>query len=404
MEKTILNQRHRQLGAKMVEFGGWDMPLQYAGGVLQEHLATRKAAGLFDVSHMGRFEFSGPDAVRMLQFILTNNAAGLQIGQSQYTILADETGGAIDDAYLYRFEPDKFLLVVNAANSTKDAAHWQQHRAKFPRTNIVDCTSRLAMLSLQGPRSQEILQSLLEDGHLPEPRRNCLSTARIRGAKVLVARTGYTGEPWCFELFLENSSALMIFDLLIANGATPVGLAARDTLRLEAALPLYGHELGLDPDGGEIPVLASSCSRIAVSFAPEKGDFLGRAALQRQYADLQKIKAGDFSARQNLPRIIQPLALREKAVPRAGYRVYHQPKPAGFVTSGTMVPYWKKDESSDKLSGQWALRPVCLALMDSFLQTGDTVQVELRDKMLPAQIVKSHLTAKNPPFAYAIIH
>lgn len=260
------------------------------------------------------------------------------------------------------------------------------------------------MLSLQGPRSQEILQSLLEEGPLPDPRRNSLGIARISGAKVLIARTGYTGEPLCFELFMDNRAGLMIFDLLIAGGAAPVGLAARDTLRLEAGLPLYGHELGLDPEGREIPVLAGGCSRIAVNFAAEKGDFLGKAALARQYADLQKIKSGNFSHCENLPRIIQPLALREKAVVRAGCKIYYQSKQVGYITSGTMVPYWKKEEQSDKLYEQWSLRPVSLALMDSFLQTGDTVQVQLRGKMLPAQIVKSHLAGKSPPYAYAIIH
>ena len=232
LHKTIFYDRHVNLGANIVEFGGWEMPIQYDSGIVQEHLATRKHAGLFDVSHMGRFIIRGKNSLSFLQHVLSNNAAALEIEESQYTIIPNDQGGAIDDAYLYRFIEDEYLLVVNASNRETDWNHLNLHLKKFKEVEMVDRTTDLAMISLQGPLSKDILLDLIDSGHLPEPQRNCLATVAINSASVQIARTGYTGEPICFELFVNKKDALMIWDLLIDKGAQPVGLGARDTLRL----------------------------------------------------------------------------------------------------------------------------------------------------------------------------
>ena len=216
--RTVFYDCHVEAGAKIVEFGGWDMPLQYEG-ILQEHLATRKGAGLFDVSHMGRFYISGKEALPFLQHALTNNAASLDVGLGQYTMIPNETGGVIDDAYLYRFVEDEYLLVVNAANREKDWNHLEAVRKDFPESVMVDRTFEIAMLSLQGPGAREVMEAITSSG-LPDPMRNELGIIDIDGAQVLVARTGYTGEPICFELFIERDDAAAFVrapDLFEAN-------------------------------------------------------------------------------------------------------------------------------------------------------------------------------------------
>jgi len=279
LQKTFFYEKHRQLDATMVDFGGWEMPVQYQKGVIQEHLATRKQAGLFDVSHMGRFIMSGDDALPFLQKVLTNNAGALETGESQYTIIPDENGYALDDAYLYRFFEDRYLLVVNASNREKDWNHFQQEAKAFTHLQLSDLTFDMGMLSLQGPASKEILISLMDSGSLPIPLRNNLSEVTISSAQVLLARTGYTGDPLGFELFMDRKDAGRIWDLLLSRGAQPIGLGARDTLRLEASLPLYGHEFGEDPEKKPIPIFACPLAKFAVSFAPQKGNFIGKARL-----------------------------------------------------------------------------------------------------------------------------
>ena len=256
LKRTVLYDRHVALGAKIVEFGGWEMPLFYPAGIVEEHLGTRKGAGLFDVSHMGRFTVRGEGAVRFLNHVLTNNAGALDMRMvgAQYTLIPNEMGGTVDDAFLYRFSQDDYLLVVNAANSEKDWDHLQRALQGFPDAELINCTPEIAMLSLQGPESRKILEGMVDSGSLPEPMRNAVSVAGISGAEVRIARTGYTGEPLCFELFLKKDDAARVWDLLLAKGAAPVGLGARDTLRLEAGLPLYGHELGQDLDGKDMPL------------------------------------------------------------------------------------------------------------------------------------------------------
>ena len=247
VKRTIFYDRHISLKAHMVEFSNWMMPLFYQTGIVNEHLLTRKKAGIFDVSHMGRFAIMGQDRIKFLQHILTNNAQSLRELESQYTIIQDSDGFAVDDAYLYRFFKDAFLLVVNAANSSKDLEYLKSQASMFKDVSIRDKTDDMAMLGLQGPLSKKILKKVIKNGYLPEPIRNNLSIVKKDNEPILMSRTGYTGEPLCFELFINKKDALTVWDALVENGAVPAGLGARDTLRLEACLPLYGQELGLDP-------------------------------------------------------------------------------------------------------------------------------------------------------------
>jgi len=405
LKKTVLYDRHVSLGAALVPFGGWHMPLHYPPGILREHLATRKAAGLFDVSHMGRFIVSGKNALSFLQHVLTNNAAALEVEESQYTLISDPQGYAIDDAYLYRFVEDRYLLVVNAANTPKDRAHFETVLNDFTDVTLEECTESLAMLSLQGPRSKAILRACLDEGALPEPLRNALSAAVVAGAAVQMGRTGYTGEPLCFELFIKREDAPRVWDRLLAEGAVPVGLGARDTLRLEAALPLYGHEFGLDPDGNPIPIFACPLAKFAVSFSPLKGDFIGRSALFRQFEAFKRITFEDYSDVRDLPRRIQPVALTEKGVPRQGYPVLRNNRPVGKITSGTMVPYleFEGEGIHSAPTEKTGLRGIGLAFVDSDCREGDVLEIDIRGKRARGVIVPYHLRSEAPPYARPIL-
>jgi len=403
--RTVFFDRHVDLGAKIVEFGGWEMPIQYPAGIVQEHLATRKGAGLFDVSHMGRFIFRGKGALAFLQHTLTNNAAALLPGEAQYTIIPNAEGGAIDDSYLYRFFEDEFLLVVNAANRIKDWDHFQSILPQFPDVELVDQTMELAMLSLQGPTSKDILLEIIDGGTLPEPMRNCLSQITIKGADILVARTGYTGEPICFELFIKRDDALMIWDLLVEKGAVPIALGARDTLRLEAGLPLYGHEFGIDQTGREIPIFAAGLANVAVSFSPLKGDFIGREPLHKQWEARKLIrKEGDFSRIEDLPRMIMPVALAGRGIARAGDKVFKGEEEVGYITSGTMVPEWKwvGEGLESRLIDEKEMRAIGLALLDNHLRKGDRIEIEVRGKRTEGVIVPYHMRGEAPPYARPI--
>ncbi|MBW1788831.1 MAG: glycine cleavage system aminomethyltransferase GcvT [Deltaproteobacteria bacterium] len=407
LQKTVLNEKHRALGAKMVPFAGWDMPVQYPAGIVEEHLATRREAGLFDVSHMGRFVVRGDGALPFLQHVLTNNAAALGIGDigAQYTMIPTPTGGAVDDAYLYRFEEDAYLLVVNAANREKDWTHLQSLLKRFDGAEMLDRTDQTAMMALQGPNSRDLLARIADGGRLPEPVRNAVGSLTVEGNEVMVARTGYTGEPLCFELFVDRDKAPPLWDRILAAGAAPVGLGARDTLRLEAGLPLYGHELGEDADGREIPLMASRPSRFAVSFSPLKGDFMGRTALESQFDALSRIMARDYSLRQDLPRLIQPVAVTGRGIARQGSRVLCRGRDAGYVTSGTMVPHWLFDGEGigSRPTDQRGMRPVCLAYLDCDVLEDDPVSVVIRGKEVSGLVVPYHLRSEAPPYARPIL-
>jgi aminomethyltransferase len=405
LRRTPLYERHVGLGAKMVAFAGWDMPLNYAAGVVAEHLTTRRSAGLFDVSHMGRFSVKGPDALPYLQRVLSNDAAALPVGRAHYTLLSDATGGAIDDAYLYRFCSDAYLLVVNASNRQKDWHHLNEQTGAH-KVELQDITERLAMISVQGPKSEELLTALLEAGSLPEARRNALSVATIAGGEVQLGRTGYTGEPVCHELFAPPAIALRVWDLLVQSGAAPTGLGARDTLRLEAALPLYGHEQGIDPDGREIPLLSCPVAGYGVSLSAARGDFIGREALTGQQEAYRRILAGDYSLKADLPRLVRAVAVTGRGVARAGSPVTRDGRAVGWVTSGTMVPYWTSLAAGiDALpADEYDLRSICLAYLDSDMQVGDPLIIDVRGKSVEAVVVDRHLRSDKPPYARPVIY
>ncbi len=406
LERTALYDRHLAAGGRMVDFAGWEMPLHYAGGIVSEHLATRKHAGLFDVSHMGRFLVGGADALPFLQHVLTNNAAALEICQAQYTIISDEAGGALDDAYLYRFAADEYLLVVNAANRIGDWEQFHGEAGRFGELELRDATREIAMLALQGPETRRILERALERGRLPEPLRNELSVVMAAGASVRVGRTGYTGEPLCFELFVAAEAVSGLWDALRAGGATPVGLGARDTLRLEAGLPLYGFELGRDEDGAEMPIFAIPLAKLAVSLSPLKGDFIGRAALARQHDAFARVVARDYSRRADLPRLVQPIALAGRGVARTGAPVLLGGRRVGYVTSGTSVPYWiVAGEGLDShQTEERAQRSIALAYLDCDVVEGDAVTVDIRGTQAPGLVVPFHLRSEAPPFARPIVY
>jgi aminomethyltransferase len=406
LRKTVLFDEHVSLGAQMVTFGGWEMPVQYPSGILTEHLNTRKEAGLFDVSHMGRFTIRGNDALPFLQHVLTNNAAGLEVEECQYTMIPNESGGALDDAYLYRFVEDEYLLVVNAANRETDWQHFQHQAKRFKNLELLDHTFDMAMLSLQGPGSKKIMTNLITAGSLPEPMRNMIRIAYVGGVKILISKTGYTGEPLCFELFMDSRHAPDIWQKLRQAGAHPIGLGARDTLRLEAGLPLYGHELGSDPANSPIPIFACSLARFAVSLSALKGNFIGKEALSLQFEALKKILDRDYSQIDALPQLIQPLAVKGKGIARAGDRVLQSNRHVGYVTSGTMVPYWKTEgEGIDSyLTDQTGRRAICLALIDSRLIDGERIDIEIRGRKVQGVIVPYHLRAEAPPYARPVLY
>jgi aminomethyltransferase len=248
LRRTPLFERHEAAGAKLVEFAGWEMPVQYEG-VRQEHLAVREDVGIFDVSHMGEIETSGPQALELLQRLLSNDVAKIPIdggagegGGAQYSVLCREDGGVLDDLFTYRLDTDRYLTVTNASNHERDLAWFRAHAAEFADVEVTDRIDDYAMLAVQGPGAREIVQAVAD---APLPARMTAAMRRLAGSEVLVCGTGYTGEDGV-ELLLAPEDAPTLWDELVRRGATPAGLAARDTLRLEACFHLYGNDLSTE--------------------------------------------------------------------------------------------------------------------------------------------------------------
>lgn len=316
-EKTALYQRHVELGASMTEFAGWLMPLQYSSGPQEEHRAVRNAVGLFDIGHMGQFEIRGDDAPSFLQRMLTSDAEDLDVGQARYGLLCYADGGTVDDILLYRL-PASYLMVVNAGNRKKDYRWLDYHRGDAD-VAIEDISPALSMLALQGPRAQELLQPLC-DQDLDDLAFYHVMAARICDVDLLVSRTGYTGEDG-FELYLAIQETGRVWDCLRRAGETvdllPCGLAARDSLRFEAGMALYGHELAADVT----PLQAGL--RWTVAF--DTGDFVGREALLKERLE-------------GVSRRLVGLEMVERGVPRQGYAVTLDGETIGRVTSGMYAP------------------------------------------------------------------
>lgn len=321
LKVTPLVQVHEGLGARMVPFAGWRMPVQYTS-VLAEHRAVRSHAGLFDLSHMGELWLTGPDALANLQNLTSNDASSLPDGRAQYTLLLNERGGVIDDILIYRLAADRFLLVVNAANIDKDAAWIESHLTG--NVQLTDRSPQTALLAVQGPHAQAILQRLT-DLALPELRPFRFIEGRIAERNALISRTGYTGEDG-FELYIDAADAPTLWDALSraggADGLVPVGLGARDTLRLEARLCLYGNELT-----EEVTPLEAGLDPFVKL---QKGDFIGREALVKQQAE-------------GVTRRLVGFVMEERGIPRHGYGITVDGQLVGQVTSGSLAPSLERE-------------------------------------------------------------
>ena len=406
LKRTQLYDVHVSAGATMVDFGGWEMPIQYPSGIIAEHLYTRQVCSLFDVSHMGRLLIEGPQRKEFLQHVLTSNVSALDLNMAQYCIIPNENGGAVDDAYLYLFQEDSYLLVVNAANIDKDLEHLNRALSGFDCT-ITNISAEWASIAVQGPKSKEMLMTL-SGGESPtkEPTKNSLGTVSLEGRQARIAKTGYTGEPLGYEVYVRSEDVVWLWNRLVELGARPAGLGARDTLRMEASFPLYGHEMGVAPDGTEIPIFAVPLAKFAVSFSAQKGDFIGRAALERQHQAFIRHMDRDFSDMSALPRRIAPIALLDRGVMRAGMEIYRGDKLVGWVTSGTMVPYFKTQGQglSTVILEASGKRAIGLCYIDSDVLVDDTVEVDIRGKRLKAVIPARHMSVGAPPFARPLLY
>lgn len=314
--KTPLYDLHVAAGGRMVPFAGYLLPVQYAGGVIQEHLAVRQRMGLFDVSHMGEVRFEGPDALKNLNRLLTNDFSGMAVGQVRYSPMCNEEGGILDDLIVYRLGGEKYMAVVNAANREKDVRWMKAHRTGD--CAIADVSDDIALLALQGPGSKELIASLTEDAEIPKKYYWFTERASVGGVNCLLSRTGYTGE-FGYELYVKSEDAAELWTLLLEKGREagliPCGLGARDTLRLEAAMPLYGHEM----DETVSPLETG----LAWAVKPEAHDFIGREAI---------LKKGAPRARIGLKAV-------GKGILREHQAVYRSSREIGQTTSGTFLPY-----------------------------------------------------------------
>ena len=317
LRHTPLHSAHAALGARLVPFAGYEMPVQYPTGITAEHQAVRTAAGLFDVSHMGEVEIRGEGARDFVQYLTTNDVDRIEVGQAQYSTLLNDRGTILDDLLVYRF-PEHYLLVVNASNRAKDVAQLERHAARFG-VRVADRSEELALLALQGPRAEEILSRLTGTplGSIGYYR---FREGAANGTDMIISRTGYTGEDG-FELYLENAGAAALWDALLEEGRPqgliPAGLGARDSLRLEMGYALYGNDL----DEAHTPLEAG----LGWVVKTDKGDFVGRDALLRQKEEGVATKLAGFR-------------LRERGFPRPGYEVRTADGGAGAVTSGTVSP------------------------------------------------------------------
>ncbi len=318
LRRTPLYDTHVALGARMVEFGGWEMPVQYTS-IVEEHTAVRTAAGLFDISHMGQVEVAGPDALRYLQHLATQDVSTIDIGQANYSLLCWPDGGIVDDIFIYHL-PDSYLVVVNAANTAKDLAWMREHAAGFDVV-VADRSDATAMLALQGPLAEEVLARVAPAEAAQLPFHGVTATTFAGGIPGLAARTGYTGEDG-FELFTGDSQAVALWNAVLDAGRDlglkPCGLGARDSLRFEACLALYGHELTDATNPYE--------ARLGWVVKLAKGPFIGSEALAR-------IKEAGPA------RKLVGLEMVGRGIARAGYPI-HTPEgePAGVVTSGMPSP------------------------------------------------------------------
>lgn len=356
MKQTPLNARHRELGAKMVEFGGWDMPVQYSG-IVEEHHATRNAAGLFDISHMARFWVTGPDSDRFIQLVNTFDISTTAIGQSDYGIMCYEDGGIVDDIFVYHLGDDEWMIVANAGNAEKDWEWLNQHTAGF-NVQLVNRSAELAMLALQGPAAETILARITGADVVNLPFHG-ITPARVADAEGYVSRTGYTGEDG-FEVFVPAAQVTAVWNAILDAGADlgvkPIGLGARDSLRFEPGLALYGHEIDRDINPFE--------AKLGWVVKLDKGPFIGSEALR-------DIKEHGPS------RTLIGLEMSGRGIARQGYPVATTAgEEIGLVTTGMPAPTLGNN--------------LAYALVRAkTVKIGDEVDVIIRGKPVRARVVKT---------------
>lgn len=350
LRRTPLFEAHQRLGGKLVDFAGWELPVQFSG-ILEEHRAVRTGAGLFDVSHMGEIVFEGAGALQACNELISNDLSRISDGQALYAAILNQDGGIVDDVICYRFSSERILVCANGANVEKDL-EWLQRHAR-PAARIRDESPEWAQLALQGPKAQELL------GKLTSTDLSMIGFFRFAEIEVhsrpaLVARTGYTGEDG-FEIFCRPDEAIPLWDALLEQGATPCGLGARDSLRLEAGLCLYGNELSDERTPFE--------AGLGWIVKMDKHDFVGKAALEKQKAAGVQQKLVGFT-------------LEERGIPRSGYPILSDGKQVGVVTSGTQSPTLQK--------------PIGLGYVPVGLATvGTTFQVEIRNKPVLARVIET---------------
>ncbi|NMW20115.1 MAG: glycine cleavage system aminomethyltransferase GcvT [Chlorobiaceae bacterium] len=354
MKKTALYSWHEQAGAKIIDFGGYLMPVQYAG-IIAEHRAVRNAAGLFDVSHMGNFYVKGHRAKDFLQFLTTNDLEKLEEGQAQYNLMLYPHGGIVDDLIIYRIDQDTYFLIVNASNAQKDFDWMQQHIAAFDGVALEDHTDTLSLIALQGPLALNILETVFPSIDAASLGSFQFCKALFQGSELLIARTGYTGEKGV-EICLPNEIALPLWEALFEAGKEfgiqPVGLGARDTLRLEMGYSLYGHEIDQDTNPLE--------ARLKWVVKMNKGHFIGKEACQQVELDLRRGVAG--------------FTLDGRVLPRQGFKVYNTDRQEiGLVCSGTLSPTLQEPIGTCNI-------------VREYIKPGTSILVEVRGAFQPGVI------------------
>ena len=351
--KTPLYDKHVKYKGKIVPFAGYLLPVQYEEGVIKEHIAVRTKAGLFDVSHMGEIICKGKDALKNLQMLLTNDFTNMVDGQARYSPMCNEQGGTVDDLIVYKYKDDVYYIVVNAANKDKDYKWMLDH--KFGEVIFEDMSSSISQIALQGPKSLEILSKLTSEENIPKKYYHCIFHAVVDGMKCIVSQTGYTGEDG-FEIYLSNDDAPKMWESLIKAGEEfgliPCGLGARDTLRLEAAMPLYGHEMDDTVDPLE--------TGLGFAVKMSKDDFIGKKAIEAK---------GDFTRKRVGLKVVGRGVIREHE------EIYVGEKLIGHTTSGTYCPYLGY--------------PIAMALIDiNYVEIGTRVDVLVRGRKVEAEVVK----------------
>jgi aminomethyltransferase len=354
MKHTPLHDEHVAAGGRMVEFGGYSMPVQYRS-IVEEHCAVRNAVGVFDVSHMGEVTISGPRAVECLSTLMTNDARALSVGRAQYSLIPNERGGVVDDVIVYRLEHDGFLVCVNAANTAKDL-EWLRSRAPSTGCTVRDVSEEYALLAVQGPRSAVVVEALARGASgLP---RFAFLRAEVAGQAAIVARTGYTGEDG-FEIFVDASAARPLWCTLIERGCVPAGLGARDTLRLEAALPLYGHEID--------ETISPYEARLGWAVKLDRPDMVGYDALRANKETAERRRTVGLFV--------------EGGIGRQGCAVLASGSRIGAITSGSHSPTLG--------------RAVALALLDR--EPGDAaLAVDVRGKLRNARVTALPFYVRQP--------